>query len=81
METDAVYGPVYSVCNTRPWTEIRNPVILRNNTTYFELISCRHALLLLLLLFSAIGLLSGSSSPTLVQTKIKITQNNKITTK
>jgi hypothetical protein len=33
-------------------------------------------LLLLLLLLTAIGLSPGGSSPTLVQTKIKITQNN-----
>jgi hypothetical protein len=34
----------------------------------------------LLLLLTAIGLSLGGSSPTQVQTKIKITQNNKTTT-
>jgi hypothetical protein len=35
----------------------------------------------LIIIITAIGLSPGGSSPTLVQTKLKITQNNKITTK
>ena len=37
-------------------------------------------LLLLLLFLTAVGLSPGGSSPTLVQTKIKVTRNNKTTT-
>ena len=56
-----------------PWAEIRFNMTFYNDHCHTTTTTTTTT--------TAIGLSPGGSSPTLVETRIKITQNNKITTK